>query len=350
MKNVSQRISTPIIVISGLVSLLISCDDSSSGGGDPFLLWKQQSNDQVVFVSQADSSEGELYLLDQTGTITRLTDNTRFENNPALSPDGKKVAFHGGTSSLSWSWEIFILDLETGVETKLTTNYAIDGHPDWSPDGSRIIFTSFSNCAGVSSSKAEICVMDVDGTNVSNLTNSSEDDADAEWSPDGSMIVFKSTRNTQTSAREEIYVMDSDGSNVRKLTTTSGWESEHDPSWSPDSKTIVFNRYEGSRPWTDMTNISVLQSNWQELVPWNVYKVDLSGNSEKLTDYDYIIGLPVFSAGGSTILVLQYDFIFSGGLLAGMYHRFILMNADGSNQVQLLPDDAHTPTLEYFDW
>ena len=31
-------------------------------------------------------------------------------------------------------------------------------------------------------------------------------------------------------------------------------------------------------------------------------------------------------------------------------HRLILMNPDGSNEEQLIPDDRHTGTLEYFDW
>jgi len=34
----------------------------------------------------------------------------------------------------------------------------------------------------------------------------------------------------------------------------------------------------------------------------------------------------------------------------GSRHRLILMDPDGSNQQQLLPDDKHTGTLEYFDW
>jgi hypothetical protein len=28
----------------------------------------------------------------------------------------------------------------------------------------------------------------------------------------------------------------------------------------------------------------------------------------------------------------------------------ILMNPDGSGEEQLIPDDRHTGTLEYFDW
>ena len=44
-------------------------------------------------MSKADSTdEGELYLLDKAGEITRLTNNSRHENNPALSAGWQEVS------------------------------------------------------------------------------------------------------------------------------------------------------------------------------------------------------------------------------------------------------------------
>ena len=137
---------------------------------------------------------------------------------------------------------------------------------------------------------------------------------------------------------------------MQRLTTTSGWESDHDPSWSSDSKTIVFNRYEGSRSVTDIYDPAILKDYWQEIIPWNIYKVDLSGEAVKLTDVDYTSGLPVFSANGSKILFLRLDFNIINSQLGGADHRLILINPDGTDQEQLIPDDRHTPTLEYLDW
>ncbi len=59
---------------------------------------------------------------------------------------------------------------------------------------------------------------------------------------------------------------------------------------------------------------------------------------------------PVFSTDGTQILTLRLDFIIVKKQLGGAHHRLILMNPDGSKQVQLISDDRHTPTLEYFDW
>ena len=348
-----------VMAIALVVSPITCCGNSSTPDNgdtpeDPFELWKQQPNDKIVFMSKADSSQGELYLLDKEGEITRLTENDdRHENNPALSPDGTRVAFNAGDMGDMddmLSWEIYIIDLETLEETQLTNNSVIDAHPDWSPDGGKIVFGSFRDAQGNPAGTADIFVMNADGTGEpTRLTNSPDiEDNDPEWSPDGTKIVFKSTQHTQQDAREEIYVMNTDGSNVQRLTETSGWESDHDPSWRPDSRAIVFIRFEGSRAWTSGN----FAEDWQELTPWNIYTVDLSGNTEKLTAHTEAgWGVAVFSTDATKILFGRLDWITDdNNHVIGGLHRLILMDSDGSNQQQLIPDDEHTGTLEYFDW
>ncbi len=316
---------------------------------DDMILWSQLPNEKIVFMSKADSPQGELYLIDKEGNITRLTYNNRHENNPALSFDGGKVAFHGGDINNPLSWEIYILDLESMEESRLTDNNVLDGHPDWSPDGRNIVFASYLDAEG-NPSAGEIYIINVDGSNLTQLTDSPWEDSDPEWSPDGAKIVFKSTRDTKMSGREEIYVMDADGGNVRRLTITSGNQSDHDPSWSPDSKSIVFLRFEGERLWSDLMNPEVFPERWQEIVPVNTHTVDLSGNDRRITDVEHISGLPYYSADGLKILTLRLDFSTVGGYITGGNFRLFLMDIDGGNQKQLISDSRHTPTMEYFEW
>jgi Tol biopolymer transport system component len=347
-----------LVLFALLAGLAVSCGQGDDGNGDNepepdvYALWKAQPNQEIVFMSKADSSEGELYLMDKSGQITRLTNNSLHENNPALSRDGKKVAFNAGDANNQLTWEIYVLDLETKSETKLTNNNVIDAHPDWSPDGSQIVFGSFRDVQGNPAGTADIYVMNADRSGVKRLTDSPWEDNDPEWSPDGTKIVFKSTRGTQTSAREEIYVMNSDGTGVKRLTQTSGWQSDHDPSWGPNSDKIVFVRYEGSRPWTDGTDPTILVSHWQELTPWNMYTVNLSGNTQKLTsNAEAGWGAVLYSSDGSSIIYGRLDWIKdSSNQIIGGDHLLILMNSDGSGEEQLIPDDRHTGTLEYFDW
>jgi hypothetical protein len=78
----------------------------------------------------------------------------------------------------------------------------------------------------------------------------------------------------------------------------------------------------------------------------------VDGYVERLTDnLDAGWGVVLYSADANQILYGTVDWIFnSEGQLIGGHHRLILMDLDGSNQRQLLPDDEHTGTLEYFDW
>jgi Tol biopolymer transport system component len=342
-------VSFLVLFVFSLIGVSCAADIPPDRVEDPYALWKEQLNQKIVFMSKADTPEGELYLLDKGGKITRLTHNNRHENNPALSFDCKKVAFNGGDENDQLTWEIYLLDLETGEESRLTANNVIDAHPDWSPDGSKIVFGSFRDEEGNPAGAADIYVVNIDGSGLMQLTNTPWEDNDPEWSPDSTRIVFKSTRNTQQSGWEEIYVMNSDGSNPQRLTTTSGWQSDHDPSWSPTSDSILFTRFEGSRIWFDTANFA---EDWEELTPWNVHQVDLDGNVERLTNHsDAGWGVVLWSADGSQILYGTIDWITDdNNNVIGGYHRLILMDADGANQRQLLPDDVHTGTLEYFDW
>ena len=317
---------------------------------EAILLWHLQPNPVLVFMSKSDSPEGELYLLEKDNSITRLTHNDRYENNPALSPDSTRVAFHAGDALDMLSWEIVVLDLVTGEEIQITDNRVLDGHPDWSPDGSRLVYGSFSDAAGNPAGAADIVVVSLDGTGFTRLTDSPWEDNDPEWSPDGTKIAFKSTRLTQEHAREEIFVMNADGSQIQRLTTTSNWQSDHDPSWSPDSKKIAFSRFEGERRWTDIVNVDILLEHWRELMPWNVYTVDLSGKVEAITDNAGGAGLPVFADDGSGILYLYFEFITDGDRITGADHLLLLFDVLGGDVQPLIPLSDHAPTLEYYDW
>ena len=113
MKSFKLYLVICFSLVGALVISGISCSDSDSAPS----LWKEQPNERIVFMSKADSPEGELYLLDKNGQINRLTYNDRHENNPALSFDGKQVAFNAGDEGDQLTWEIYTLDIDTKKET-----------------------------------------------------------------------------------------------------------------------------------------------------------------------------------------------------------------------------------------
>ncbi len=151
---------------------------------------------------------------DGTGE-TNLTPGPETETEPAISPDGTKIAFErnvGGTDHDSGNHEIFTMNIDgTGVTRLTNTASAREQHPSFSPDGARIAFDdNFHADPGVAGG---IYTMNADdGTDVTPLTSARTDRHGLpSYSPDGTKISF--------TASEDIYVMNVDGSGQKRLTS-----------------------------------------------------------------------------------------------------------------------------------
>ena len=152
-KTIFAIFITLAVVLVGIVivSLVFEENESNNKFFKSKKVWESQPNQQIVFTSNADSEKGDIYLMDKSGSITRLTNNDLHENNPALSRDGTKVAYNRGKASgfghTTWdemtTWEIFVMDLATKKVTQITDNNVVDAHADWSPDGKKTCFCVF---------------------------------------------------------------------------------------------------------------------------------------------------------------------------------------------------------------
>lgn len=71
--------------------------------------------------------------------VANLTPNTAafMDADPAVSPDGKYVAF---ASDRDGDFEIYTVDVFTGEVQRLTDNTVYDYNPGWSSDGERITY------------------------------------------------------------------------------------------------------------------------------------------------------------------------------------------------------------------
>jgi Tol biopolymer transport system component len=105
--------------------------------------------------------------------------------NPAISPDGRRVAV--GQVDSQGNADIWVLDVARGTSTRLTFDAHQDTNPVWSPDGARIAFRS--NRAG----HFDLYERNADGSGEDRLLfQSNEDKAPTSWSHDGQFLLFAS--------------------------------------------------------------------------------------------------------------------------------------------------------------
>lgn len=159
-------------------------------------------------------------------TLTPLTKgpNRAMNVEPAISPDGKMIAF---SSDRLGRPHIFVMGVDGSNPRRLTFAGKYNSSPAWSPDGKTLAF------AGDDKGHFDIFTINVDGTNLKRLTSAtkpsgrSANNEGPSWSPDGRHIVFTSDR----SGTYQLYIVSPDGSNERRITQDGfNWDK---PKWSP---------------------------------------------------------------------------------------------------------------------
>ncbi len=96
------------------------------------------------------------------------------------------------------------------------------GIPSWSPDGRTIAFTGGS----------VLYTVHADGTGLRKLTHGPGWNVGPKWSPDGRRILFLSQRDDPAHHAYDLFVMNANGSGQLNLTHTPG-VSELGASWAP---------------------------------------------------------------------------------------------------------------------
>ncbi|HQX83684.1 MAG TPA: hypothetical protein PKW63_18095, partial [Vicinamibacterales bacterium] len=99
------------------------------------------ANGALSYTSTLMDNTSRLEWIGRDGTGGRPLAPSGFYADPAISPDGTKVAY-GKKESLSGTFDVYILDLTTGAERRLTFDPADDRSPVWSPDSRDIVFSA----------------------------------------------------------------------------------------------------------------------------------------------------------------------------------------------------------------
>lgn len=159
-----------------------------------------------------------------TQNPTRAVVSTRLDGDPALSPDGLRIAFSSNRSGFSEIW----ISRVDGAEAKPATDLhsTVTGSPSWSPDGKSIVFDSrFEGAPAVYS-------CDVDGGRPVKLSQTLPSAVVPRWSADGQWVYFSSL----ASGRMEVWRVGPSGGTPEQITKTGGFAGHS----SPDGKLLYY--------------------------------------------------------------------------------------------------------------
>jgi Tol biopolymer transport system component len=229
--------STILYVRSGVTGLPAIFRMNADGSGEESLISDLSFNTdpawfpggrKIVFSRNEDIYAATLAAGGAVTKSTRLTRDASADRQPAVSPDGSRIAF---VSDRDGDFDVYVMkaapESSTNRPVKLTKNTAPDFAPDWSPAGGKIVFSTGDVGA------REILAMKAfpqngDTNPAINLTRIAADDSDPDWSPDGKQIAFTSDRT----GNDEIWRMEADGSAPDNLTNSPASE-DLQPDWQP---------------------------------------------------------------------------------------------------------------------
>jgi serine/threonine-protein kinase len=151
------------------------------------------------------------------GAAFKVTYEPSMEVHPALSPDGRFLAYAGGNPERT---RVYVRQVSGGRPTLLTDDStAVEVSPSWSPDGTRVLF---ANQQGLFSVAASGGVPRQEAA-----ARASGPIIWSQWSPDGRTIAYV--------VADSIYLKQS-GTAPRFLATSSSVTGCH---WSPDGRRLA---------------------------------------------------------------------------------------------------------------
>ena len=97
----------------------------------------------LVYVPASDfNALGDLVFVDREGSETEILPEPGLYKDPALSPDGRRIAL--SIAEPGEPGDIFVLDLVRGTRSRITAGGGDDFGPRWTPDGDQVIYVSES--------------------------------------------------------------------------------------------------------------------------------------------------------------------------------------------------------------
>ncbi len=309
---------------------------------------------KIAFVANLDSTGWfDIYVLDSTGRLRRLThdegEEGRSRRSPlSWSPDGTKIAFDR-------DGDLFTVDVDSGAETRLTQTKGWEGDPTWSPDGHRIAYVGQSPTeievprrevggqivGGFSIKPNELFVMDADGGSHRQVTDDILAERSVEWSGHDKLVYCVGIGwHPYPRERIGVHEISLDGGTARMITEEQDMSSGihawdyYDPALSPDGQRLLLVRERNINTWVDPPVLSKRT----DLVLIDIATGDLTVLTEDSIFNEVrtsFVRAPSWSPDGSRIL-----FVADGN---GNWADLYVMEADGSSLIRVMEENPRDP-------
>jgi Tol biopolymer transport system component len=192
---------------------------------------QQQQNVNIWRLPLDNSARG-------AGAPARLVSSSRYQNNPAFSPDGRRLAFESDRSGTSEIW----LCSADGSDPQRLTSFAgpLTGSPRWSPDGRWIAFDSRAT------GESAIYVVGADGGVPRRVQTGLADSSVPTWSKDGRWLYF----SAKSEGVDQLFKVPPEGGSATQLTQHGGIQ----PQESGDGRRVYYLR--GSEGFAEIWSVS----------------------------------------------------------------------------------------------
>ncbi|HDL19074.1 MAG TPA: hypothetical protein ENH29_08470, partial [Bacteroidetes bacterium] len=235
------------------------------------------------------------YFYKQFSQIQHVTTFPDDDTEPAVSPDGRWLAF---TSRRSGNRDIWLKSVHGGPAFQLTFHKADDYSPCWAADNRTIYFISKRSDAkgDLWQLRCKPAKMPGSKIQIRQIDNYLGYDGKPDCSPDGKWIAFTSTRLT---GERNIWLLDPASNNVIPFTFTGGTS----PAWSSGGKWLAYTKIHKIGKYTRQhiflkiffTNQSFSEMNMEDT------------NAILLLPGDVNESFPVWGKNDSTLFFLRYE-------------------------------------------